>query len=396
MSDRKGDKMSGIDIISYKLGQKSAGGGAGGGSGGNSSELRYVTFMSHDGTVQLGKKAVAVGDDCADPIARGIFDTPTKESTAQYNYSFVGWATTPNGAWDEAALDAVTEDRTVYAAYAAAVRYYTITFYDDDGATVLKTQQLAYGAMPSYTPTKENYLFVEWSPELTTVTGNAIYTAVWEEKVVFSSASWEKISAITTAGTSANTFAVGDTRRETLTYSDGTTEEIELVIAKIRTDGTMVLALNHALATLKPMHGSATGAQSIWFNNDLGDYLDNTVFPALPSELAAVVREVTLSSIEVKKIRLPLRRNFFNSNDTGNPDTEGLTWLWSDQSHRIRKQGINGSAITWWLGDSAQDSTGYNLFHQVDASGTIVSAPSGMGAASGITTPRGVVFLLDV
>lgn len=33
MSDRKGDKMSGIDIISYKLGQKSAGGGAGGGGG---------------------------------------------------------------------------------------------------------------------------------------------------------------------------------------------------------------------------------------------------------------------------------------------------------------------------------------------------------------------------
>lgn len=32
MSDRKGDKMSGIDIISYKLGQKSAGGGSGGGS----------------------------------------------------------------------------------------------------------------------------------------------------------------------------------------------------------------------------------------------------------------------------------------------------------------------------------------------------------------------------
>ena len=112
-----------MNIKDFLLGYE-AGAAQGGGS---SADVRYVTFMSHDGAVELGKKAVAVGDDCAVPIARGIFDTPTKESSAQYDYSFVGWATTPNGAWDEAALDAVSEDRTVYAAYANVVRNYTIT-----------------------------------------------------------------------------------------------------------------------------------------------------------------------------------------------------------------------------------------------------------------------------
>ena len=53
-------------------------------------DVCYVTFMSRDGSVEYGKKAVAVGDDCADPIARGVFSTPTRESTAQYNYDFAG------------------------------------------------------------------------------------------------------------------------------------------------------------------------------------------------------------------------------------------------------------------------------------------------------------------
>ena len=145
--------------------------------------VHYVTFMSHDGTTELYKRPVADGDDCADPVSRGYIPAPTKESTAQYDYSFVGWATSANGAWDENALKAVTEDKTVYAAYAAAVRYYTITYYDDDGTTVLKTETLAYGTTPSYIPTKDGYGFDSWIPALSTVTGNASYTAVWSDYV---------------------------------------------------------------------------------------------------------------------------------------------------------------------------------------------------------------------
>lgn len=83
-----------------------------------SDDLCYVTFMNDDGTVEYGKKAVAVGDDCADPIARGIFGTPTKENTEQYAYTFSdSWATTPNGSSDSDSLRAVTENRTVYAVF---------------------------------------------------------------------------------------------------------------------------------------------------------------------------------------------------------------------------------------------------------------------------------------
>ena len=84
---------------------------------GASPDLRYVTFMSYDGLTEYGKKAVAVGDDCADPIARGVFATPTRESDEQYNYYFYGWATTPNGGADANWNKAITEDKVVYANY---------------------------------------------------------------------------------------------------------------------------------------------------------------------------------------------------------------------------------------------------------------------------------------
>ena len=150
-----------------------------GGGSGSSADVCYVTFMNHDGTVTYGKKAVAVGDDCADPIARGLFSTPTRESTAQYHYTFYGWATTPNGAADANWYKSVTEDKTVYANFSATLRYYTIAYYDGD--TVLKTESLAYGAMPNYVPKKAGYILTGWQPELAEVTGAASYTAQWRE-----------------------------------------------------------------------------------------------------------------------------------------------------------------------------------------------------------------------
>ena len=109
--------------------------------GGSSADVRYVTFMA--GSTQLYKKPVAVGDDCADIIARGLISTPTKSSTAQYNYTFAGWSLTSGGSADPAALQNVTQDRTVYAAFSASIRYYTVRFFD--GETLVDTVQVSYG-----------------------------------------------------------------------------------------------------------------------------------------------------------------------------------------------------------------------------------------------------------
>ena len=190
--------------------------------GGSSADVRYVTFMNDDGTVELGKKAVATGDDCADPIARGVFSTPTKESTAQYTYTFYGWATTPNGAADSNWNKAVTEDRTVYANFVSAVRYYTIAYYDSDGTTVLETESLAYGTMPSYAPVKTGYFLSGWIPEISAVSGNASYVAQWAETAAITkNITWTDLPSfvamtINNPGTVLNLSAPPSTQKDTI------------------------------------------------------------------------------------------------------------------------------------------------------------------------------------
>jgi hypothetical protein len=177
--------------------------------GGSVEGVHYVTFMSQDGTTELYKRPVADGDDCADPVTRGYISTPTKESTAQYSYTHNGWATAPNGSANSNALKAVTEDKTVYAAFKATVRSYTVTYYDSDGATVLKTESLAYGTTPSYAPTKTGYQFDGWTPAVAAVTGNASYTAQWTEVS-------ETITGTFTSGATWELVVTGQTAKMTL------------------------------------------------------------------------------------------------------------------------------------------------------------------------------------
>ena len=267
-------------------------------SGGSSDELRYVTFMSYDGTVEYGKKAVATGDDCADPIARGVFDTPTRESTVQYNYTFAGWATVPNGGKDANALKSVNEDRTVYANYVSAVRYYTITFYDSDGMTVLATKSVAYGAVPAYTPAKEGYDLGGWNPTPVAVTGPASYSAVWVEKPAFATATWARIKEVCDAGLHTSTFAIGDKKPVTLTYEDGTSETIDFTIVAMdvdtRTDDTkaaLTLMADHLVRDSLKVSSYEKSQWPMYKENEVKTFIAK-IYNALPADLQAVMPTV--------------------------------------------------------------------------------------------------------
>lgn len=189
--------------------------------GGSSDDVRYVTFMSYDGTEEHGRLPVAVGYDCPNPKF-----TVTRESTAQYDFVHDAWATEPNGTTDANALKAVTEDRTVYATFTAVLRYYTITYLDTDGS-VLKTDTLLYGSMPEYTPEKSGYFFNGWTPKLATVTGDASYTATWTETVTFATSSWADIARVSEAGEAEQYFKLGDTRN--ISIGSGKTLTFEII-----------------------------------------------------------------------------------------------------------------------------------------------------------------------
>ncbi|MBO4685662.1 MAG: hypothetical protein J5628_03260, partial [Lachnospiraceae bacterium] len=113
---------------------------------------------------------------------------PVRADNNEYTYVFAGW----DPAIDDTTK--VTEDKVYKATYTETPVTYTIRFItvDDDGAEldVLQSEELAYGATPSYkgenSPTKaptaqHEYAFSGWSPEISTVTGNQDYVAQFTE-----------------------------------------------------------------------------------------------------------------------------------------------------------------------------------------------------------------------
>ena len=141
----------------------------------NTTNKYTIKFVNDDGTVQQSSE-VAYGET---PVYEG--DDPTKEADAQYTYTFSGW--TPE-------ITSVTGTATYTAQYTRTVNHYTIKFVNYDG-TVLKKDVVAYGETPEYggvNPTKEanaqyTYTFAGWDPEITSVTGEATYTAQYTSTV---------------------------------------------------------------------------------------------------------------------------------------------------------------------------------------------------------------------
>ena len=133
-----------------------------------------VRFVNEDGSLLKEYTGLHEGE-----TVRYDGDTPTKAGDAQYSYSFKGW---------NPAVTTVTGDTTYTAQYNQTVNNYTITFKNYNGS-ILKTVQVPYGSTPSYTgstpqkPSTEqySYAFAGWSPALASVTGDAEYTAQFNQ-----------------------------------------------------------------------------------------------------------------------------------------------------------------------------------------------------------------------
>ncbi|MBP5786361.1 MAG: hypothetical protein J6Y19_00865, partial [Kiritimatiellae bacterium] len=130
-----------------------------------------VKFEDDDGT-ELSSADYPYGTSVAD-IA--VPDDPEKAATAEFTYTFAGW---------DPEVAGVTTDAVYTATYTAVTNVYEITWIVD-GAEERETY--AYGAMPSHDdPVKDPddeyfYVFLGWTPDVTNVTGQAAYTAVFDE-----------------------------------------------------------------------------------------------------------------------------------------------------------------------------------------------------------------------
>lgn len=129
-----------------------------------------ITFLDEDEETVLKSERYDYGET---PTC----DEPTKEPTVSKVYEFAGWS--PE-------VVPVVKDATYIASYTESTRKYTITFYDEDGETILQTGLVEYGTTPTCQDPKkdstdtQSFIFTGWSPEVVAVVGDASYTATYQ------------------------------------------------------------------------------------------------------------------------------------------------------------------------------------------------------------------------
>jgi hypothetical protein len=148
--------------------------------------VSYLHFYNDDGTVLLQTA------ECKNGVGAYTGATPTKASTAQYDYTFVGgWSLTPGGSVDPNALKNVIVDRNVYAVFTATIRKYTVTWKNYDGTTLEVDVLVPYGTVPTYNsedPTHADTDYVwegNWSPAVKPITGDTTYVAKFKYTGVY-------------------------------------------------------------------------------------------------------------------------------------------------------------------------------------------------------------------
>lgn len=252
----------------------------GGGSGGIPTGYKTVTFKHGDNVIF--ERLVLSGDDCPDPITQGRIETPTKESTVQYHYTYKGWSE---------ALTNITEDKVIYATFTETVRTYTVTFYDTDGTTVLNTEQVAYGGSSTYTYKKDNHIFLGWTPEPTNITADLECVGAWQESYSFADASWEYIAQLAESGQASQVFSVGDTRTETIDGSNFTLEIIGFDHDTI-TDTGELAGITIWMKDFTKTLATTSTVKPTWYDNLHTNY-EVPIFNLLSSELQSVIKSVT-------------------------------------------------------------------------------------------------------
>lgn len=274
-----------------------------------------VLFMVDDKCVHT--QYVKEGGKAVDPVQKGLIPVPTRESTAQYDFTYNKW---------DKDFNKIEDVTYVYALFTSIIRKYDVFFYSESGLILLEHQeQVPYGTEIVYkgkTPIKENlenleefypedYTFLGWKKSgstetlvsLGTVGGNETFFASFSLPSHITD-TWAQISASVADGSYKQKYPVGVKKRVKVGHTDGSTYEVPVMVVghdhDISADGKLTGLTFIALYALKDkgamMDIQQTNSLS-WARSPMRTHLENDVKAMLPRELINAIVPVKKKTV---------------------------------------------------------------------------------------------------
>ena len=248
--------------------------------------------------VLVNTQYVQNGLSAVDPVTAGYINAPTKNPTAQQTFTFTGW--------DKAFVN-VTGPLAVNAVFTAAVRLYTVRFFN--GETLLQTVSVEYNGSALYTgdtpvsPEDSSALFLGFEPLPVNVTADMDCYAQYKPNPY----TWPAVFSAIADGTYKEKYAVGDlvpldlgseglVNMQIVAFdkddlADGSGKapiswiSKELLSTKVR--------MNPNVATNSDgSYQEGTGAVGGWEKCEMRSYLKQTIKPLIPETVRNAIKEV--------------------------------------------------------------------------------------------------------
>ena len=379
-----------------------------------------VTFQNHDGTV-LNTQIIRDGGYAKNPVTVGLIGIPKKESDVEHHYEYAGWDT---------ALGPITADCLITATYAPSDRYYCVRYWSDSAETELLQEFfiIAHGSC-KFTAKEpdpnDGRLWMGWDAEGTDIISDMNIHALLVEPVLpavvpadydylysdnpddNSAYSLAEFAGICINKAHKTYFNVGD-KIKIVPHTDVFTDS-EIIMKVIGynhyklSDGSgefagVVFDMVGAMNSNYNMNFSSTNAGG-WAVTKLRSYLNDIIFPELPQNWKALIKEVeVLSSIGGGKTDISSSNNklfllsvaeinYGNTNNAApykneiDPDAERITFSIYPTANSAIRYKLNGEGVEaeyWWFrSPSIQNSTSFIIFHKDGNIGYEANADNG-------------------
>lgn len=264
----------------------------------------------------LNEQWIKEGNTAVDPVNEKIIATPTKDATKEFVYTYKQW---------DKDFSNITSPLILYPIFTAELRKYWVYFIND--TVKLYEEQVPYGYLPNYPfdtneikklvagEESEYYEFAAWSRDTDEPITDTTY--IYAEFVFngYIEDSWEEIIAKAKAG-DINAYGLGG--RKVLEFTiDGVQKYVEMEIVGKNMDKLTVSEneynegkstasysfvvydmvafrrMNDSVKTIEgqPEHWAGYNNGG-WVLSDARNWMNNTLFAALPKELQTGIKSV--------------------------------------------------------------------------------------------------------